>query len=101
MSGDVSTTAGVLIAGEGIGNAGSTSDLVNTLAWGGVLDVSDSLGDPVSEFSLVGLGSGYDFREAVAVPEPNKLMLQLAATAAIALCRRIARQPARTPYTRI
>jgi hypothetical protein len=90
MSAIAEAHAGALLAGPGTVGMSSTLDMSHTLAWGGVLDVRDANGDAVSTYSLVGLGSGFDFRNAhvSAVPEPASAMMTLAGVLVLLGARR-------------
>jgi hypothetical protein len=77
MSASGGSFAGSLLQGPGSVSSGSLVDMGNTLAWGGMPQVWDAIGAPVATYSMVGLGSGFDFRNAYvsAVPEPSAALL--------------------------
>ena len=83
MSGTARSLGGALLAGPGSAYAESVVDMGHTLAWGGVTAVVDAAGQPVGNFSMVGLGSGVDFRLPFvsAVPELSPAPLLLAGLA--------------------
>ena len=85
MSATTRSSAGALLAGLGSAYSESIVDMSHTLAWGGVTAVWDAAGNPVSNFSMLGLGSGVDFRlpHASLVPEPASGVLALAGLALI------------------
>ena len=85
MSGTAKSFAGALLGGPGSAHAESVVDMGHTLAWGGVTAVVDAAGQSVGNFSMVGLGSGVDFRLPFvsAVPEPSPVPLLLAGLATL------------------
>lgn len=93
MSATARSFAGGLLAGPGSVFAESIVDMGHTLAWGGVTSVLDAAGQPVTHFSMVGLGSGVDFRLpfVTAVPEPAGGAMALAGLALLMVWRRLQR----------
>lgn len=80
---------------DAIGHA----DLGNTIAWGGIVSLTDAQGRAVSGFSALSSGSGFDYAAAyvAAVPEPAALLQMLAGLLlliGVGHCR-LQRQPAR------
>jgi len=85
----------VSITHEGNASAGGSSDLGNTIYWGGVLDVQTQEEVPVTDFSMISETTGIDYRYAQAAPEPGGAALALSAIAALGA--RSALRRARTP----
>lgn len=87
MSATSRTVAGVAVVGTGYGSAGASNDMSNTLAWDGLLQVWDNQGNEVSDYSFVGLGTGFDFRQSTvsAVPEPRSWLMLLVGMAILGL----------------
>ena len=59
------------------GQATAVADMSHTLAWGGIVSVTDSNGLVIPAYGLSS-DSGLDYRVAAAVPEPQTWMLLLA-----------------------
>ncbi|WP_457391193.1 PEP-CTERM sorting domain-containing protein [Roseateles sp. P5_E1] len=79
MTANAASFAGAFVQGLGAATSDSVVDMGHTLAWGGMQQVWDAGGTPVANFSMIGLGSGFDFRNAYVspVPEPTTAMLLL------------------------
>jgi hypothetical protein len=69
----------------------ATTNLGNTIRWGGILEVRNQAGDLLPEFSVTS-GSGYDYAAVQVVPLPASAWLLLTALGAVGL--RARRRPA-------
>ena len=56
------------------GNAGATSDFSQTLLWGGISGVTDSQGNPITDWTVTS-DSGFDYSQPATEPEPSTLLL--------------------------
>ena len=70
-------------AGSAISDATAFSSFENTLLWGGISKVFDSRGNVVADYEITS-ASGFDYRNAVPVPEPGGWMFL--AGGLIAMC---------------
>ena len=105
LAGSVSGGATVAGCDSNLESAGLAYALTfsHTLLWGGITSITDSLGNPVSDYTLTSL-SGFDYRHAAtdvtppppgSAPEPGTgALLLLAAAIATRMDRRGARRPA-------
>lgn len=94
ISGEVEARTGVgaLFPGPAFVEALAAASLGNTIAWGGILALTDANGAPLSDFSAISPDTGFDYRNAyVAVPEPGTSALVL--TSLVALARARQRRP--------
>jgi hypothetical protein len=74
LSGVVEARAGALSTIPGVAatlDSFASLDLGNTIAWGGILDLRDANGAPVTNFSATSADTGFDYAQAYAVPEPT------------------------------
>jgi hypothetical protein len=63
-------------------------DLGNTIAWGGIVDLRDANGAPVTNFSATSADTGFDYAHAYAVPEPTACATLLCLAAPALAARR-------------
>jgi hypothetical protein len=63
-------------------------DLGNTIAWGGIVDLRDANGAPVTNFSATSADTGFDYAHAYAVPEPTTCATLLCLAAPALAARR-------------
>lgn len=75
----------VLDANGGYASAGGSSDLGNTVAWGGVLELETQSEEPVTDFSMLSESTGIDYRYAQGsvVPEPEGAALGIVSLAVL------------------
>lgn len=63
-------------------------DLGNTIAWGGIVDLRDASGAPVTSFSATSADTAFDYARAYAVPEPTACATLLCLAAPALAARR-------------
>lgn len=102
LGGSVTAYAYALVQGSDGSSASAGAvfegDMGHTVAWGGIAEIRDAAGNPLSNYSAVSNATGFDYSQAYvgAIPEPATWALALCGLALLACAksrRRLGREP--------
>jgi hypothetical protein len=96
ISGKANVTDGCLgcsAVGPGVGIAGFEAHFGNSLDWGGITRVTNSItGEEITDWTVTSL-SGFDYSKSFIVPEPSTGLLMLVGMGLLARARRVFGRP--------